>query len=225
MTNNIDSPQARLAYYGPNALSNAELLSLVLRTGSKEKDAVSLARDIINYTYENLGDFGAAEVHELSEIYGVGEAKACSIVASMELAKRLNTEKVAQMKDRIVTSEQLAEMLVPRFLYEKQEHFMGIYLDTKMRIECQKTISIGTLESTQVHPRDVFAPALRYGAATLIVAHNHPSGDTTPSDFDISITNRLIEASRIMGIPLQDHLIIGNGCYMSLKDEGVCEFK
>lgn len=220
-----ERPNAKMAYYGAAALSNAELLSLILRTGTKEKSAVELANDVLEYTYENIGDFGTAEVHELSEIYGIGESKACAVVAAIELSKRLQADKIAGIKTRIRDAKQIAEMLMPQLLYEKQEYFVAVYLNSKMQIEFQKTISIGTLDSAPVHPRDVLAPAISRKSAAFVVAHNHPTGDSSPSGPDISLTNRLIAASEIVGIKLIDHVILGNGCWTSLKEEGICEFK
>ena len=217
---NMYTPAARLTYMGADALSDAELLSLVLRTGTKEKTAVELAESVLDYTMENIGDLGTAAVHELSEVYGIGETKACAIVAAMELSKRLAAEKTGRQLKKIRTPDRLAEMLMTELLYETQEHFIAVYLNTKLDVLFRKTISIGTLDSAEVHPRDVLAPAIKRGAAAIIVAHQHPSGDPTPSAEDIKLTKRLRDASELVGIRLLDHLILGSGCFVSLKNEG-----
>ena len=217
---NIHTPAAKMTYMGSGALSNAELLSLVLRTGTKDKTAVELAEAVLDYTMEHIGELGAAEVHELSGVYGIGEAKACSIIAAIELSKRLAAEKAAKQLNRIRGPEQLAEMLMAELLYETQEHFVAIYLNTKLDMIFRKTIGIGTMESAVIHPRDVLAPAIKRGAAAIIVAHQHPSGDPTPSAPDISLTKMLRDASELVGVKLLDHLILGAGRFISLKEEG-----
>jgi DNA repair protein RadC len=167
-----------------------------------------------------MGGLGMAEVKELTEIYGIGEAKACSIVAAMELSKRLISDRQGAVKVRIRDSQQVADILMEEMMYEKREFFMTLNLNTKLQIESKSVISIGNIDSAPVHPREVFGPAIRRGAAAVVVAHNHPSGDPTPSMQDIDVTKRLLEASKILGIKLLDHVIVGNGCFTSMKAEG-----
>ena len=161
-----------------------------------------------------------AEVRELTDISGIGEAKACSIVAAMELSKRIEAGRIACRKSRVGDSSKVARMLMDELATEKREIFMAINLNTKLQIESKSVISIGNLDSAPVHPREVFGPAVRRGAAAVIVAHNHPSGDPTPSIQDIDVTVRLIKASEIIGIKLLDHVIVGNGNFTSMKSEG-----
>ena len=215
-----ERPQEKLVYAGAGSLSNSELLALIIRTGTGSKSAVDLADEVIAYTSENIGELGAAEVRELTEIDGIGEAKACSIVAAMELSKRLISERHSSVKLKLRDCRQVAELMMEEMLYEKREFFMAICLNTKMQIESKSVISIGSLDSAPVHPREVFAPAVKRGAAAVVVAHNHPSGDPSPSRQDIEVTARLIEASRVLGIKLIDHVIVGNGCFTSMKTEG-----
>ena len=201
-----ERPQEKMLYGGAGGLSNSELLALIIRTGTGDKSAVRLADEVISYANENTGGLGAAEVRELTEIDGIGEAKACSIVAAMELSKRLIAGRQGTVKVRIRDSRQVAEILMEEMMYEKRES--------------KSVISIGNLDSAPVHPREVFGPAVRRGAAAVVVAHNHPSGDPSPSPQDIDVTKRLIKASEILGIRLIDHVIVGNGCFTSMKSEG-----
>ena len=153
-------------------------------------------------------------------IDGIGEAKACSIVAAIELSKRLISDHKGAVRVKIRDSRQVAEILMEEMMYEKREFFMTLNLNSKLQVESKSVISIGNLDSAPVHPREVFGPAVRRGAAAVVVAHNHPSGDPTPSPQDIDVTKRLIKASEILGIKLLDHVIIGNGCFTSMKSEG-----
>ncbi len=215
-----ERPQEKLLYSGAKGLSNSELLALIIRTGSGDRSAIQLAEEVISYTSDNIGDLGLAEVRELTDINGIGEAKACSIVAAMELSKRLKSDRIANTKPKISDSRIVAQMLMDELADEKKEYFMVINLNSKLQIESKTVVSIGSLDSAPVHPREVFAPAIRRGAAALVVAHNHPSGDPSPSPQDIDITKRLLAASEIIGIKLLDHVIVGRGCNVSMKAEG-----
>ena len=218
-----ERPQEKMLYGGAGALSNSELLALIIRTGTGDKSALRLADEVISYADENTGGLGAAEVRELTAIDGIGEAKACSIVAAMELSKRMVSGHRSAVRARIRDSRQVAEILMNEMMYEKREFFMAINLNSKMQVESKSVISIGSLDSAPVHPREVFGPAVRRGAAAVVVAHNHPSGDPTPSPQDIEVTKRLIKASEVLGIKLIDHVIVGNGCFTSMKSEGLFE--
>lgn len=216
-----ERPQEKLIYSGTGGLSNSELLALIIRTGTGSKSAIGLAEDVIAYAADNIGDLGVAEVRELTEIDGIGEAKACSIVAAMELSRRLISDRQFAVKERIRDSRQIAEMLSEEMMGEKRELFMAVNLNSKLQVESKSVISIGNLDSAPVHPREVFGPAVRRGAAAVVVAHNHPSGDPTPSSKDIEVTRRLMKASEVLGIRLLDHVIIGDGCYISMQNEGL----
>ena len=215
-----ERPQEKMLYSGASSLSNAELLALIIRTGRGDRSAVRLADEVISYAEEKSGGLGLAEVRELTEIDGIGEAKACSIVAAIELSKRLSAGRIGAAKVKLRDSAQVASLLTEEMADEKREIFMAIYLNAKLQIESKSIISIGGISSAPVHPREVFGPAVRKGAAAVVVAHNHPSGDPSPSPEDIDITEKLIRASEVLGIRLLDHIIIGNGCYISLKDAG-----
>lgn len=215
-----ERPQEKMLYAGAGVLSNSELLALIIRTGTGDKSALRLADEVISYANDCAGGLGAAEVRELTEINGIGEAKACSIVAAMELSKRLIAEGRGAVKMKIRDSRQVAEIMAEEMTGEKRELFMTLNLNSKMQVESKSIISIGNLDSAPVHPREVFAPAIRGGAAAIVAAHNHPSGDPTPSSQDIEVTKRLLKASEIIGIRLLDHVIVGNGCFVSMKAEG-----
>ncbi len=215
-----ERPQEKMLYAGAGGLSNSELLALIIRTGTGDKSAIRLADEVISYTSKNTGGLGSAEVRELTEIDGIGEAKACSIVAAMELSKRMISGHNNAVRIKIRDSRQVAEILMEEMMYEKREFFMTLNLNSKLQVESKSLISIGNIDSAPVHPREVFGPAIRRGAAAVIVAHNHPSGDPSPSPQDIEVTKRLLEASEILGIRLIDHVIVGNGCFTSMKSEG-----
>lgn len=214
-----ERPQEKLLFSGVKSLSMAELLALVIRTGSKERSALQLAQDILEQAYE-YGGLAAADARELLEIAGVGQSKACAIAAGVELGRRLYSGPV---DSRVIVrdSKDAAQTLMGDFDNEKREHLVELILNVKGEVEAKYTVSIGELSATSVHPREVFNPAIRKGAAGIIIAHNHPSGDPTPSREDIDATKRLVEAADIIGIKLVDHLIIGENSYVSLRAEGL----
>ncbi len=212
-----ERPREKLELKGPKMLNNAELIAILLRTGTKEKSAIYLAEQIV-HEFPNLYALKNISLDELMKIKGIGKAKAIQIIAAIELGDRTNQyvlERGMQIKSPIECAEYIAEEVKTL----EQEHFIGIYLDTKNRILAKKTLFIGSLNRSLVHPREVFKEALRHGCASIIVVHNHPSGDPTPSPQDISITKRLIEVGELMGIELLDHLVIGTDGYISMKEE------
>ena len=216
----MERPQEKMIYRGASGLSNAELLALIIRTGTGEKSSIRLAEEVIAYASRNFGDLGMAGVKELMCIGGIGEAKACSIVAAMELSKRLISGRHTSPGTKLGDSAQVASLLMEEMMGERRELFITLSLNTKLRIEGKDIVSIGNVDSAPVHPREVFAPAVRRGAAAVVVAHNHPSGDPAPSENDVEVTQRLINASEVLGIRLLDHVIIGNGSFTSMKSEG-----
>lgn len=219
-----ERPQEKLLFRGASCLSNAELMALVIRTGTSDKSAIQLGEDVLSYVSTKVGDLGRADVRELTEIEGIGFSKASSIVAGMELAKRLMGTHASEKKLLIRDSTDVANLLMEEMLYEKRELLIALLLNVKGEIESRETISVGELAATNIHPREVFSPAIRRGAAGIIVVHNHPSGDPTPSNEDIIATKRLMEASQIVGIKLIDHVIIGHRKYTSLKAEGIIPY-
>lgn len=214
-----ERPRERLIKYGESVLSNAELLAIILRTGNKNESAIDLSRRILSQN-GGLSYLAKASAYELSEINGIGIAKACQIKSCIEIGKRLLTSKE---KDNVKISspDDIAYLVMEDMRYLSKEHFRAIFLNTKNIVISIKDISIGSLNSSIVHPREVFIEAIKMSAASLIVCHNHPSGDPSPSEEDIKVTKRLKEAGNILGIDLLDHLIIGDGRYISLREKNI----
>lgn len=214
-----ERPRERLAKYGPEVLSNTELLAIILRTGTKCDSAVSLAgrllkKDIgLKFLYES-------SFEELKDIKGVGMAKACQIKAALELGRRLRTFK-DNCSVYIKTPGDAAEFIMEDLRHLKKEYMKLMLLNTKNMVISVKDVSIGSLSSSIVHPREIFVEAIKASSASIIIFHNHPSGDPTPSQEDINITRRIYEAGKVIGIELIDHIIIGDGNYISLKEKNV----
>ncbi len=213
-----DRPRERFLRQGPESLSNQELLAILLRTGTKNESVLSLANRIL-VQFEKLHALKHATVEEMMEIKGVGEAKAIQILAAIELGKRL-AQKELDNKYTIRSPEDAANFLIPELAPLQQEHFVALYLNVKNQILHKQTIFVGSLNASIVHPREIFRVAIRRSAAAIIVAHNHPSGNPSPSPEDIDVTKRLIEAGQILGVDLLDHLIIGDHQFISLKEKG-----
>lgn len=212
-----ERPQEKLLYSGAESLTTSELLALIIRTGNQGKSAIQLAEEVISYSYSEAGNLRNIDVQELKEVEGIGVSKACSIVASMEFAKRINSESTLATRPVIRHPETAAALLMEEMRHLKQERLVALLLNVKCELESKEIISIGQLSSATIHPRDVFRPAIRKSAAAILLAHNHPSGDPTPSEDDIASTKRLAEVAELMGIRLVDHIIIGDGCYTSLR--------
>lgn len=214
-----ERPRERLAKFGPEVLSNSELLAIILRTGTKYDSAVNLAVRILkeNSGIKHLYDLS---FEELKNVKGIGNAKACQIKAALELGKRLRTFKDSS-SIYIKTPEDAAEFVMEELRYLKKEHMKVILLNTKNMVISIKDISVGSLNSSIVHPREVFIEAIKASSASIIICHNHPSGDPTPSQEDINVTRRITEAGKIIGIDLIDHIIIGDGKYISLKEKNI----
>lgn len=212
-------PRERMLKFGPQSLSNAELLAIILSTGSQTESALDLANRILREK-DGLQFLTQAVFEELLEIRGVGTAKAAQIKAALELGKRSAAFRPEQ-KTIIKSPDSAAGLLMDEMRFLDREHFKIVLLSTKNHVLSIETISIGSLNSSIVHPREVFKHAIRRSAAAIILAHNHPSGDPTPSHEDIEITSRLVEAGKIIGIDVLDHLVIGSNHYVSLKERGL----
>ncbi|KKG15937.1 DNA repair protein RadC [Methanosarcina sp. 2.H.T.1A.6] len=212
-----ERPRERLIKNGPESLSNAELLGIVLRTGSREENVVSLCSRILSeYSIKQLS---LANVSRLTQVKGVGKAKATQIAAVFELARRLETF-IEEPKRKICSPKDVYTLMYPKMREQKKEKFITLYLDTKNQILKEEVVSIGSLNASIVHPREVFKSALLESSASVIMVHNHPSGDPSPSREDIMVTEKLVEGGKLLGIDILDHIIIGDGRYVSLKDEG-----
>jgi len=212
-----DRPSNRLLSNGAASLSNAELLSIILKSGSVAENAINLSQRVLSQF--DLKQLSAINVPQLMKIHGIKSGKAVQIVACFELARRLEMFD-GQSKFKINSPEDVYRRLYPAMRESKKEHFVELCLDTKNQVIREDTISIGSLNANIVHPREVFRTALIESAAHIIVAHNHPSGDPTPSREDIDITKKLVETGKIMGIDVLDHVIIGDCRHFSMKEAG-----
>jgi len=211
-------PRERLLAAGPSALSDGELLGLLFGIGSREKTAVELAGEVISEAGGLHGLYDVS-VHELMEINGIGEAKACIILAAVELGRRIG--QVRNPGRPVISSPADVERLLRgRIANLDRENFVVVLLNTKNEVIETPTVSVGTLSASLVHPREVFKPAIRASAASVILAHNHPSGKVEPSREDREVTKRLGEAAGVLGIEVLDHIIVGDG-YFSMKEHGM----
>jgi len=213
-----DRPRERLLRQGAKSLSNQELLAILLRTGTKEESVLVLANRVLS-TFERLHQLKHATIEEMVAIKGIGEVKAIQILAAIELGRRLS-QKQNDDKYTIRSPQDAAAYLMPDMTSLSQEHFVVLFLDVKNQIIHKKTIFIGGLNASIVHPREIFREAVKRSAASIICAHNHPSGVPTPSPEDIEVTKRIQEAGFIIGIELLDHIIIGDHQFTSLKEKG-----
>jgi len=214
-----ERPRERLARHGASVLSNAELLAILLRTGTKEESAISLAHRIL-VQEQGLRYLADSNVEQLSSINGIGKAKAAQIKAAIELGKRLAAFEPGADKP-LKCPQDVAGLLMEEMRYLKKEHMKLVLLNVKCNLISVEEISVGSLNASIVHPREVFNPAIRKSSASIIMVHNHPSGDPAPSSEDISITARIAEAGKLIGIELVDHIIIGDGKYISMKEKGL----
>ncbi len=211
-----ERPMEKTFSKGIGSLTNSELIALVIKSGTKKKSAIVLAQEILTIEAKGLSFLAECELHDLMKIDGIGLSRACSILACVELGKRISSCKKNQ--DATVDSAKAAASIFMETLrYEKKEHFNAVLLNSKGKIISTENISIGELSSTIVHPREVFIPAIKKSAAAIIFVHNHPSGDCTPSGEDVDTTARLIECGELLGIKVLDHIIIGDGEFSSLK--------
>lgn len=212
-------PRERMFQVGSQGLSNAELLAILLRTGNQGESALDLANRILKEG-QGLEFLARASLEELTRIQGIGIAKASQIKAAVELGRRLALYK-AEQTFTINSPESAASLLMDEMRFLDREHFKVVLLNTKNNVIGINTVSVGSLSASVVHPRELFKQAILKSAAALILAHNHPSGDPTPSREDLEVTKRLVEAGDLLGIQVLDHLIIGNGRYVSLKAQGL----
>lgn len=214
-----ERPREKLFRYGAEALNNSELLAIILRTGSSDENIINLSSRILAET-GGLNGLLTTCSEDLFKLNGIGAAKAAQLLALGEILSRFRTfrsgdsYKISQPKDA-------ADLVMENMRYLKQEYLKVIMLNTKNVVISVKDISMGSLNSSVVHPREVFNEAVKKSCASIIISHNHPSGDPTPSSEDINLTHRLSECGKLLGIDLIDHIIIGDGIYISLKEKGI----
>ena len=217
MTNH-DRICERAVTYGLNVLSDKELLSILLRSTNTEK----VAEELINSLPQNeIYYLGEKDILELLPIKGMGQKNATVIKAAIELGKRIQKSKIKSNSTNFSSPENVARYLMEDMRYLQEEHFVAIYLTSKNKLIAVKTLTIGTLNASLAKSREVFKAALKYNASAVILAHNHPSGDAEPSKEDIAVTKRIAEVGEIMEIPVLDHIIIGDGYYISLTERGL----
>ncbi|MEF9922197.1 MAG: DNA repair protein RadC [Anaerovoracaceae bacterium] len=215
-----ERPIEKAVAHGINYLSNTELIALIIHTGTKNKSALHLAEDILSKDQGGISYLGDCSLEELTEISGIGVSKGCTILAAIELGKRISSAP-KQKKQTVESSDVVANLFMEKLRYLKKEHFKSVLVNTKGEIILTDNVSVGELSSTVVHPREVFKTAIQKSAAAVIFIHNHPSGDPTPSQEDILTTKRLIEAGELLGIKVLDHIVIGDGEYTSLRGLGL----
>jgi len=209
-------PRERLQNSGSRSLSNPELLAIILQQGSQKENVLEVANKLLHKN--NLKSLSRMNISALKKMNGIGEAKACQIVACFELGRRLASFH-QEKKVTINSAKDVYKLFSPEMSTLKKEHFKGIYLDSRKGMIKEETIFVGDLNTSVFHPREIFEPAIIEGAAGLILVHNHPSGDPNPSEEDIEITKQLIAAGKILGIELVDHVIIGSKKYCSLREK------
>ena len=216
-----ERPREKLLSLGAAGLSNVELLAILLRTGTRQHSVLRVAEEVLAH-YKERGLSGMVHMApaELAGISGVGQAKAATILASVELGRRLSQAAAARI-EVVHGPEDAAHYAMPRFRFEQREHFAVLLLNTKNHILGMPEVSVGSLSASIVHPREVFREAINYAAASMILLHNHPSGDPSPSREDIAVTNRLVKAGKIMDIEVLDHIILGDHRFLSLKEKGL----
>ena len=212
-----DRPREKMANKGAAALTDAELVAILLRTGTAEKSALDIASEMTadGGLYKRLAS--VTRLNELTNIKGLGQAKAATVLAALEIGRRIASAKPVE-KIHLSCPQDVAELLMPRLRYAVKEQFIVILLNGKNKVIGTEVISEGSLSSSIVHPREVYASALLNHAAAIMVAHNHPSGDPKPSDEDREITSLLVRSGKVLGIPLVDHIVIGDGTYYSFQE-------
>lgn len=217
-----EQPYEKCEQFGVESLSDAELLAVIIRSGSKNHRAVEVAENIINHSNEEQGLLGLhyMTIQELMLIPGVGKVKAIQILCVAEISKRMASKYKVKGKS-FTTPKEIADYYMQRLRLEEREQLCLLMLDTKNRIIKDMMLSTGTVNASIGEPREMFLLALKYGAVFIVLIHNHPSGDPTPSKADISLTKRVIEAGHLIGIRLMDHIIIGDNTYISLRERGL----
>lgn len=213
-------PREKLLRDGAAQLSDAELLAILLRTGTTARSVLDVAETVLaKYRDKGLAAIVHMPPNEMAGIDGIGPAKAATILAAVELGRRL-ASRAAAKQTSIGGPEDAAAYAMPVFRFEMKEHFAVMLLDVRNHVIAMPVISVGSLTASVVHAREVFREAIRQSAAFLILVHNHPSGDPAPSAEDIALTRRLVKVGQLMEIPVLDHIVLGDGCFRSMKDGG-----
>ncbi|MDX1582270.1 MAG: DNA repair protein RadC [Thermoanaerobaculia bacterium] len=212
-----ERPRERLLQLGPQSLTDTELVAVLLGSGTRGRNAISLARDLLQ---DGLTDLSRREWSGGPTIPGVGNAKGARLAAAFELGRRL-ASRTEPWSDPVRQPESLAKALIARYSHYVQERLGAVYLDSKNRVIRERVIYVGTLNATTVSNRDIFRFAILDHAASMVIFHNHPSGDPAPSAEDLVFTRAVVEAGKLMGVNVLDHLILGNNRYVSLRSRGL----
>jgi DNA repair protein RadC len=217
-----DKPREKLLAKGKDALSDSELIAILLGSGNREMTAVELAREILKNNEYNLNNLAKLSINEMMKYKGIGEAKAITIVAALELGRRRRESEIIEKK-KVTSSRDVFEYMQPVLDNKPYEEFWIVLLSRSNSILSREMISIGSLTASLADPRKIFKLALEKLAASMILSHNHPSGNLKPSESDINLTRKLINAGKLLDISVLDHLIIGEGKYFSFADEGMID--
>jgi DNA repair protein RadC len=213
-----DRPREKLLLRGAQSLSDAELVAILLRTGKKGKSVIEIARELIN-SEGNLAMLATKTVDSLQKISGIGKDKAATIAAAFELSRRILSQPKWFSNKKITSPQDVAEIFIPILRDDNKEKFIVVCLNSANKIIKHETISVGNLNSSIVHPREIFKVAIDNSSASIILIHNHPSGNPEPSNEDIRITKKIVETGKIMDIPVFDHLIIAGETYTSFVEK------
>lgn len=214
-----ERPRERFLKYQIDSIQTFELIAIILRTGSKNESVIDLSKKIL-YRYSSLKELSNAEIVDLIKIKGIGKSKAIELKAAFELGRRANNE-IFNDLIRLTSPESIFLFVKDQLEMKTQEHFIALYLNTKGELLKKQTLFVGCLNASLVHPREIFKHAVLYSAASIIIVHNHPSGDPTPSKNDIEVTKVIHQNSLMMDIHLMDHIIIGRNKYFSFKEKGI----
>lgn len=211
-----DRPREKLVRSGATALGDNELVALLVGEGTRTRGALMIAQELLDAAggVRGLSRLG---LDELRRVPGIGTARAARLLAGVELGRRAVT-RAAGDRPRIVSTAEAARYLAPHFSQHREERFGALMLDTKSRLIRAETLSVGTLDAAHAHPREVFRAATLASASTVVLFHNHPSGDPAPSADDLALTERLVAAGELMGIAVVDHIILGDGCWFSFRE-------
>lgn len=212
-----DRPREKLMLRGPHNLTDAELLAILLRTGKKGKTVINVAQEIIQ-VHKNLAVLASKTLSDLVKIGGIGKDKAATLLAAFELSRRILSQSKWFSERKITSPQDVAEIFIPLLRDEMKEKFILVCLNSANKIIAHDEISVGNLNSSVVHPREVFKAAIDHRSASIILLHNHPSGNPEPSNEDISITKKMVESGKILDIPVFDHIIIAGNSFTSFVE-------
>lgn len=215
-----DRPREKLLLKGSQNLSDAELIAILLRTGKKGKSVIEIARELIS-SEGNLSMVAGKTVDSLQKVSGIGKDKAATLAAAFELSRRILSQSKWLSNKKVTSPQEIADIFIPILRDENKEKFIVVCLNSANKIIKHETISVGNLNSSIVHPREIFKVAIDCSSASIILIHNHPSGNPEPSNEDISITKKIVESGKIMDIPVFDHLIIAGDTYTSFVEKRI----